>query len=91
MQREIDRNRAAGRPVDFWHLKLPAETRAYVPKLLAMKRLMAEPERYGLEFAPVPNQPYFAVIDVDSQIDLKIAARLAGTGYDEIVRAQSGL
>jgi membrane-bound lytic murein transglycosylase D len=71
-------------------LKLPAETRAYVPKLLAMKRLMAEPERYGIQFAPMPNEPYFAVIDTDSQIDLKIAAKLAGTTYDEIVALNPG-
>jgi membrane-bound lytic murein transglycosylase D len=90
VQREFDRNKAAGRPTDFWHLNLPAETRAYVPKLLAMKRLMAEPERYGLDFAPLPNQPYFAVIDIDSQLDLKIAARLAGTGYDEIAALNPG-
>jgi membrane-bound lytic murein transglycosylase D len=90
VQRELDFNRAHGKPADFWHLTLPAETRAYVPKLLAMKRLMAEPERYGLEFAVIPNQPYFAVIDTDSQIDLKIAAQLAGTSYDELVALNPG-
>ena len=79
-----------GRPTDFWHLDLPAETRAYVPKLLALKRLMAEPERYGLEFAAIPNEPYFAVIDTGSQIDLKIAAQLAGTSYDELVALNPG-
>jgi membrane-bound lytic murein transglycosylase D len=61
-----------------------------VPKLLAMKRLMAEPERYGLEFAVIPNEPYFAVIDTSSQIDLKIAAQLAGTAYDELVALNPG-
>jgi len=90
VQREFDYNRAHGLPTDFWHLKLPAETRAYVPKLLAMKRLMAEPERYGIEFAPMPNEPYFAVIDTDSQIDLKIAATLAGTSYDEVAALNPG-
>ena len=90
VQRELDYNRAHGKPADFWHLKLPAETRAYVPKLLAMKRLMAEPERYGLEFAAIPNEPYFAVIDTNSQIDLKIAAKLAGTSYDELVALNPG-
>jgi membrane-bound lytic murein transglycosylase D len=90
VQRELDFNRANGKPTDFWHLRLPAETRAYVPKLLAMKRLMAEPERYGLEFAPIPNEPYFAVIDTGSQIDLKIAAQLAGTSYDELVALNPG-
>jgi membrane-bound lytic murein transglycosylase D len=90
VQRELDYNRAHGKPTDFWHLTLPAETRAYVPKLLAMKRLMAEPERYGLEFAVIPNEPYFAVIDTDSQIDLKIAAQLAGTAYDELIGLNPG-
>jgi membrane-bound lytic murein transglycosylase D len=90
VQRELDFNRANGKPADFWHLRLPAETRAYVPKLLALKRLMAEPERYGLEFAVIPNEPYFALIDTDSQIDLKIAAQLAGTSYDELVALNPG-
>jgi len=90
VQRELDYNRAHGKPADFWHLTLPAETRAYVPKLLAMKRLMAEPERYGLEFAVIPNEPYFAVIDTGSQIDLKVAAQLAGTSYDELVALNPG-
>jgi membrane-bound lytic murein transglycosylase D len=90
VQRELDRNRALGLPADFWHLRLPAETRAYVPKLLAMKRLMAEPERYGLEFAPMPNEPYFAVVPTGSQIDLKIAAKLAGTTYDEVAALNPG-
>jgi membrane-bound lytic murein transglycosylase D len=90
VQRELDRNRALGLPTDFWHLTLPAETRAYVPRLLAMKRLMAEPERYGMSFAPMPNEPYFAVIDTGSQIDLKIVAKLAGTNHDEIVALNPG-
>ncbi len=90
VERAIASNKAAGKPTDFWHLNLPAETRAYVPKLLAMKRLMAEPERYGLEFAPMPNMPYFAVLDTDSQIDLKIAAQLAGTSYDELIALNPG-
>jgi membrane-bound lytic murein transglycosylase D len=90
VQRELDFNRANGKPADFWHLRLPAETRAYVPKLLALKRLMAEPERYGLEFAVIPNEPYFALIDTDSQIDMKIAAQLAGSSYDELVALNPG-
>jgi membrane-bound lytic murein transglycosylase D len=90
VERAIAYNASVGRPTDFWHLNLPAETRAYVPKLLAMKRLMAEPERYGLEFAPIPNEPYFAVIETESQIDLKIAAQLAGTSYDELIALNPG-
>ena len=90
VQRSIDYNRAHGLPSDFWHLNLPAETRAYVPKLLALKRLMAEPERYGLDFAAIPNEPYFAVVDTESQLQLTIAAQLAGTSYDELVALNPG-
>ncbi len=74
----------AGKPADFWSLRLPTETRAYVPKLLAMKRLIADPEALGISFSPIPNEPYFARVDVDGQIDLKLAAELAGITSEEL-------
>jgi membrane-bound lytic murein transglycosylase D len=90
IERAIDYNARHGKPTDFWHLKLPAETRAYVPKLLALKRLMAEPERFGLGFEVIPNEPYFAVIDTGSQIDLKLAAEISGNSFEEIVALNPG-
>jgi membrane-bound lytic murein transglycosylase D len=78
VERAVARNQAAGLPTDFWNLKLPAETRAYVPKLLAMGRVVAHPERYGLSFNKIPNQPYFAKVDTQSQISLHVAAEIAG-------------
>jgi membrane-bound lytic murein transglycosylase D len=82
--RAVRANLAAGRPTDFWSLKLPTETRAYVPKLLAMKRLIARPEGYGLAISGIPNEPYFVRVDVDGQIDLKLAAELAGISSEEL-------
>lgn len=82
--RAIERNRAAGLRTDFWHLRLPAETRAYVPKLLAMKALVADPERYGLSFSRIPNQPYFERVETYGQIDLKLAAEIAGITPEEV-------
>jgi membrane-bound lytic murein transglycosylase D len=82
--RAIKRNRSAGRPTDFWSLTLPKETRAYVPKLLAMKRLVANPEDYGLEFSAIPNQPYFERVATLGQIDLKLAAEIAGVTPEEL-------
>ena len=55
--RALKKNRAAGKPTDFFSLKLPRETRAYVPKLLAMRRIVHDPAAHGLEFAPIANQP----------------------------------
>jgi membrane-bound lytic murein transglycosylase D len=84
VSRAVDRNQRAGKPTDFWSLKLPAETRAYVPKLLAMRRLVANPARYGLEFSHIPNEPYFVQVSTGGQIDLGLVAHLAGISKDEI-------
>jgi len=80
----IQRNVAAGRPTDFFSLELRAETRDYVPKLLAISRIVANPSAYGLQFAPIANQPYFGVVDPGRQIDLGEAATLAGISRDDM-------
>lgn len=82
--RAVAENRARGLPTDFWSLRLPSETRAYVPKLLAMSRLVANPELCGIAFSEIPNEPYFARVETNGQIDLKLAAQLAGITYEEL-------
>src|SRR5579863_7525343 len=84
VERAVRANRARGRPVDFWNLWLPRETRAYVPKLLAMKRLVRDPATYGLEISPIPNQPYFARVATAGQINLKIAGQIANVSPEEL-------
>ncbi len=84
VERAVARNQAAGLPTDFWNLKLPAETRAYVPKLLAMGRVVAHPESYGLSFNKIPNQPYFAKVDTKGQISMHVAAEIAGLSDAEL-------
>lgn len=83
--RAIARNKAAGKPTDFFSLSLPRETRAYVPKLLAMRRIVDNPASHGLAFAPIADQPYFAKVDVAGQIDLNVAAELADLSKDELL------
>ncbi len=90
VQREVKKNRALGKPVDFFSLSLPSETRAYVPKLLAMRRLVAEPEKYGIAFSPIANEPYFEKVDTGGQIDLTLAAELAGITIDEVYELNPG-
>ncbi|MGO9852624.1 MAG: LysM peptidoglycan-binding domain-containing protein [Steroidobacteraceae bacterium] len=84
VERSVAMNRAAGRPIDFWDLWLPKETRAYVPKLLAMRRLVMDPGAYGLEISSIPNQAYFTRVNTGSQISLKVAAEIAGIKPDEL-------
>jgi membrane-bound lytic murein transglycosylase D len=84
IRRAIERNRQLGQPVDFFHLRLRPETRAYVPKLLAIAQLAAEPERFGLELPTIPDTPYFEPIDVGGQIDLGVLSELTGVPLDEL-------
>jgi len=90
VSRAIRRNSERGRPTDFWSLRLPRETRAYVPQLLAISRVVADPEAQGLSLAPIPDQPYFAQVDVGSQIDLAQAAELARMDLDELYMLNAG-
>lgn len=83
--RAIKRNEAAGKPTDFFSLKLPKETRAYVPKLMAMRRIVADPASQGLAFAPIANEPYFAKVDIGGQMDLQVAADLVGLPKEEML------
>jgi membrane-bound lytic murein transglycosylase D len=85
VQRAINRNRAAGKPTDFNSLAplMPLETRNYVPKLQAVKNIIAAPGRYGLTLPKVDNQPYFVTIGKTRNIDVKVAAQLAELSLDE--------
>lgn len=91
VNKAIRKNKKLGKPTDFWSLDLPRETRAYVPKLLAIAKLLGEPERYGLELEPIPNEAYFAIVDTQAQIDLAKAAALADIPMQEIYRLNPGL
>jgi len=84
LSRAVSRNAAAGRPTDFFSLDLRTETRDYVPKLLAISRLVANPGAYGLQFAAMPNRPYFDVVDPGRQVNLGDAADLAGVSRDDM-------
>lgn len=70
----LTKARADGVPTDFWHIDLPAETTAYVPKLLALRRLLAEPAKYGLTWPSLLDQPRTTTVDIPTQIEVDIAA-----------------
>lgn len=88
--RAVGRNRSAGKPIDFWNLNLPRETRGYVPSLLAVAELIAEPARHGVHWQPVPDRRYFERVDLDGQIDLATAAALADISMDELYTLNPG-
>ena len=88
--RAARKNRKAGKPIDFWYLKLPKETSMYVPKLLALVEIVADPGKYNLTLPEVPNEQQFVVTDIDTQLDLALAAELAGVNVDTIYQYNPG-
>ena len=78
-------NRRKGKPDDYLSLRqLKAETRHYVPKLMAMASIVADPSRYGVQLADIPNDPYFALVETGSQVDLGVVAKLVDLPIDDL-------
>lgn len=90
VQRAQNRNRKQGLPVNYASLKMPDETRNYIPKLLAMKNIIANPASFGLVLQDIPNQPYFAAITTVRHIDVKLAAQLADISEAEFIALNPG-
>jgi membrane-bound lytic murein transglycosylase D len=83
--RAIQKNVDQGLPTDYASLTLPNETRHYVPKLLAVKNLISNPEQYGIEIDTLPNEPYFNQVRVHASMDIHSAAKLAGMSSTDFI------
>ncbi|MGE0806975.1 MAG: transglycosylase SLT domain-containing protein [Burkholderiaceae bacterium] len=83
--RAIKRNQARKLPTDYLSLNMPAETRHYVPKLIALKNILMRADTLGLDLPELPNQPYFVTLEKTRPIDLKLAAQFAGMTVSEFV------
>lgn len=91
IDKAVAKNQARGRPTDYWSLDVPAETAAYVPKLLALAQISQHPETYGINWAYVPDLPYFAEVHFSGQIDVGFAADLANIDSDELHMLNPGI
>ncbi len=81
--RAVNRNARKGQSGDYESLHMPAETANYVPKLQAVKNIIADPARYGVVLEDIPNQPYFIRVSAPAHIDFKRAAQLAEVPLEE--------
>ncbi len=90
VRKAVRRNRAAGKPEDFWHLRLSKETSAYVPRLLALVEIVRDPDKFNVTLPHVADELQFVVTDVGSQIDLALAAELAGVDVDTVYTFNPG-
>ena len=91
VRRAIARNREIGKPTDYWSLDLPAETEAYVPRLLAAARVVKHPRSFGVQLSDLPAEPEVTPVRVAEQIDLSLAAQLAQMSLSELKDLNPGL
>lgn len=77
-------NKYQKKPTDYWSLPLPTETKNYIPKLLAWKKLVNRPQDYGVQLTNIPNKPQFAALDIGSQIDLAKLADVSNIAIEQI-------
>lgn len=90
VSRAIERNRKAGKPTDYWSLRLPKETMDYVPRFLAVTHIFTRANDYQVLLHAVPNQPFFHIISIKDQIDLNVAAEVAGISARDIRHYNAG-
>jgi len=88
--RAIKRNRKKKIATDFWNLKLPRETKAYVPKLLALADLLNNEDKFNLKWQQVANKPVLKKVDAAGQLDIAFAAKLADISVDELYKLNPG-
>ncbi len=83
--RAINRNKQLGLETDYLSLspRMPQETREYVPKLQAVKNIVARPENFGLSLPPLSDEPYFLSVPIERDIDVGLVARLSGLSLEE--------
>ncbi|GAA5786068.1 lytic transglycosylase [Chitiniphilus shinanonensis] len=88
--RALARNREAGLPLTYADIRKPVETENYVPKLLAVRNIIADPEAFGIDLGPLANDPYFAAITTGKHMDVQVAAELAQVPVDELLKLNPG-
>ncbi len=86
VRRAIRRNLKAGKPPDYWSLKLPRETMRYVPRLLALTQIVRDPEHFGVALPALPDAPYFVEVPVEQPLNLGVVAQLAAVDVTEFLR-----
>ena len=83
VSRSLSRNQRIGAPLAYTELRMPAETRMYVPKLQAMKNVVANPQALGVNLPSIPNHPYFQTVPLPRDMDVALIARLAEVSAED--------
>ncbi len=86
IERAIKRNQRAGKPIDFWSLKLPRETRRYVPRLLVTRDLILDAKAQGIELPNIETEVPFETVNLEAPMEVSLVRELSGLSLKEIRR-----
>lgn len=89
--RAIKKNKRANLATDFWSLNLPKETTHFVPKLLAIADILKRADELNYAFTPIKNSPAIEIINLDSSLDISLAAQWANMDAKKLFRLNPGL
>jgi membrane-bound lytic murein transglycosylase D len=90
LRKQIRRNQSKNKPISYPHLELRKETREYVPKLFAVRNIIANPEKFGISLKKIPNEQTLAIVDLKTQTDLTVAASLIPLSAKELLQFNQG-
>ncbi|HWV16663.1 MAG TPA: transglycosylase SLT domain-containing protein [Cellvibrio sp.] len=91
ISRAIERNRRAGKATDFWSLQLPKHTQDYIPQLLILAKVIANPSAHNVSLPAIANTPYFVKVNVSKQVNIAQVAKQANMDANELKKLNSGL
>jgi membrane-bound lytic murein transglycosylase D len=81
----VARAQSRGAGSDYASIKLPQETRNYVPKLVAVRNIILEPQRFGINLETLPNEPYFLQVRLKHPMEARQAARMAEMDLEDFL------
>ncbi len=90
VKRAMEKNRKQGKPTDFWSLPLSKQTQHYVPQVIALSKVVADPIKYNINIDTIPNDPYFTTVNISKTIDMAQAAKMANIEPDIMRQLNAG-
>ena len=90
LQKAIKKQKRQHQKASYLDLKLRSETKRYVPKLIALKNIISDPDKYGIKLPNIANQPYFKIVQLERQIDLKKFANQSGLSMKQLQHLNAG-
>ncbi len=91
VRKALRKNRREGKELNFWALSLPKETKNYIPKFLALSKIISEPDKYDIKLTDIKNTRFFADVKIENQIDIALVARLSEVSLEEVYRLNPAL